>query len=805
MIRKRMKRYFKSILFFLLGIMGSVIPLHASHIIGGNLVLSPKANLNGTYTVCVVLYYDAQSPDPNAEQTELTVSFFRKRDNVRLNDLRLKLASREPLAFTNPGCATSRNLKINVVKFAADLQLPFAQYGDPQGYYVTWERCCRSSSIGNLKSAGTSSLVLYGEFPPVSTPNHSPVFSPANGEVLCRDKPYTFASGATDPDGDELRYRLETPFNSARPPYGIDPLAPSTAGPYPKSEWEESFSLTNPLPSSPAFALDSKTGNITLTPSKTGLFVYRVVVEEYRNGRKLGEVHRDYQMVVVDCSNENPPPVSLTEATFPPGTSVADGDSLIEVGICRGDTITLKAEVDTRWAYQWQRDGVNIERAKGPAITITQEGVYSVVKTFADRCANTSTLSEKFGVKYRTQEEVEIISGPKVGVCEGSSLDLKANVGGPGWSFGWQKDGAALNGASLGTLSGIREAGVYVVKATDVVTRCVSADTVTVTLNARPPAQLSSALGNQLCAGDSLPLRANQGANLTYAWYRDNVAQSNPSIASNFIRTGGIYSVQVKDTITGCFRRSDTLRVVVNPVPEVLFDSIPLICGQEDARLALVATPSGGVFTGRGVEGNTFDARQAGGGSHPITYRYQTPTGCSATATRTAQVLPAPRAMLGVGKTILQGDSLLIRSSVTEGAAYAWSPPQGLNDPTLAQPTASPEQSTTYRLRVTATNGCFSESEIRIEVLPLVKIPNGFTPNGDGTNDTWEIENSEAYADCEVTIFNRWGNKVYASTGYNNDWDGRFDNEELPAATYYYVIKLHPELPVKSGSVTIFR
>lgn len=781
------------------------MPLYASHIIGGNLVLTPKATPKGTYTVCVVLYYDAQSTDPNAEQTDLTISFFRKRDNARLNDLGLKVVSREPLAFTNPGCATSRNLKINVVKFAADIQLPLGQYGDPGGFYLTWERCCRSSDVSNIKSAGTSSLVLYAEFPPVSTQNSSPVFNVANGEILCSNKPYTFASGATDPDGDELRYRLETPFNSTRPPFGIDPLAPATAGPYPKSEWEDGLSSTNPLPSSPAFAIDPQTGTLSLTPTKTGLFVYRVVVEEYRNGRKLGEVHRDYQMVVVDCSNENPPPVSLTSATFPTGTSVAEGDSLIEVGICRGDTIALKAEVDTRWAYQWQRDGVNIEQGRGPALVITQEGVYSVVKSFADRCANTSTLSEKFGVKYRTQEEVKIIPGPKAGVCEGSLLDLKASVRGPGWSFSWQKDGVVLPTASLTTLSGIRGAGIYVVKATDAVTRCVSSDTVAVTLNALPSALLSIPVGTQLCEGDSLPLQANRGANLTYVWYRDNVAQPNPLGASNFVRTAGVYSVQVSDTLTGCFRRSDTLRVVVNPVPRVLFDSIPLLCGQADARLSLVATPAGGVFSGKGVEGTSFNAQQAGGGIHLITYRFQTLTGCSATATRTAQVLPAPRALLGVGKTILQGDSLLLRSSVTEGASYAWSPPLGLNDPTLAQPTASPEQTTTYRLRVTASNGCFSESEIRIEVLPLVKIPNGFTPNGDGTNDTWAIENSAAYTDFEVTVFNRWGNKVYASRGYTDEWNGRVNNEELPAATYYYVIKLHPDLPVRSGSVTIFR
>ncbi|WP_373515119.1 gliding motility-associated C-terminal domain-containing protein [Persicitalea sp.] len=777
---------------------------NASHVIGGNITITPKNNQTGVYSVCATLYYDANSTDPNAEQSEITVSFFRMVDNARLTDLRLKQTSKQPLPFTNPGCAASRNLKINVVQFCADIRLTPSEYAEQKGFYVTWERCCRSADIGNIKGAGTSSLVLYTEYPPVSTANRSPVFGAANGEVLCRNTPYTFESGATDPDGDELRYRLDTPFNSTRPPFNIDPLAPSTAGPYPKSEWADGFGPANPVPSKPAFSLDPKTGTVRLTPTETGLFVYRVVVEEYRQGRKLGEVHRDYQLLVIDCNNENPPPVAIEDALLPPGASIAEGDSLIEVGICRGDAISLKAETNPQFAYQWQRNGVNIENAKGSAITIMQEGVYNVVKTFADRCGNASTLGEKFGVKYKSQEEVKITPGPKASVCEGAPLDLSLNVGGAGWSFSWQKDGSVLPGATFSTLAGVTEAGTYVVKAANIVTQCVGSDTVTVRLNALPPAKVT-APSQEICQGDSILLQANAAPNYTYVWYQNEFPQPNPIGPSNLVKKEGLYSVEISDTTTGCSRRSDTLYVKVKPIPEVLFDSLPDVCGQADARLPLRATPAGGTFSGKGVSGTTFDASKAGLGNHPVVYTFRAPNGCIAATTRTARVTSAPRAFLGTKKVIVQGDSLQIRSSVTEGATYAWSPPLGLSNTSVAQPVASPEQTTTYRLRVSTTDGCFSEAEIMVEVLPPVKIPNGFTPNGDGTNDTWEIENSAAYTDCEVNIFNRWGNKVFSSKGYDKDWGGQFNNEDLPAATYYYVIKLHPDLAVRSGSVTIFR
>lgn len=779
----------------------SSLPALASHIVGGNLVLAPKGG--GLYTVCVVLYYDANSSDPNAEQNELTVSFFRKKDHVRLDDLSLKRISKAPLAFSNPGCAQARNLKLNVVKFAADIRLDPARYNDAGGYYLSWERCCRSGDVGNLQRAGTSSLVLYAEFPPVSVGNSSPVFRPANGEILCLNTPYQFESGASDSDGDELRYRLETPFNSTRPPYGIDPLAPSTAGPYPKSEWASGFSSANAVPGNPALQLDSRTGSLRITPTKTGLFVYRVVVEEYRNDRKIGEVHRDYQLLVMDCSSENPPPVALTEALYPPGTSIVQSDTLIEVGICQGDTLALRAEQDSRWRYQWQRNGSNLDNATGPAITITQEGVYTVVKTFADRCANSRVLGEKFEVKYRLPDQVQITPGPKASMCEGTPLDLSLNVDGAGWTFQWKKDGTLLNGSTQISLTGVREAGLYTVHATNNATGCVATDTVSVSLGARPEARIITPAAS-LCEGDSLLLRANEGPHFVYTWFRNSTPLS-PTGPSNRVREAGLYVVEVRDTVSGCERRSEALQIAVNPVPGVLFDSIPPLCGQGGARLSLSATPAGGVFSGKGIEGTIFDARVAGLGNHSVTYTYSTPSGCSSVRTRTVQVVAAPRVQLGLRKAILQGDSILLRSSVTAGASYQWSPPEGLSSTTVAEPIASPVETTTYRLRVSTASGCYSENEVTVDVFPALKIPNGFTPNGDGANDLWTLENGEAYPDCEVSVFNRWGNRVFHSVGLGKEWDGKLDNQDLPAATYYYVIKPHPSLPVRSGSISLFR
>ncbi|WP_461100163.1 T9SS type B sorting domain-containing protein [Telluribacter humicola] len=795
-------RWISFIAFCIFGLIASVA--HASHILGGNLIFSPKQGQSGLYTVSVVLYYDANSSDPNPDQEEVTVSFFRKRDNARQQDLRLKRISKEPLAFTNPGCARSRNLEINVVTFTADVRLTASQYNDTDGYYIAWERCCLNSSVANIKGAGSASMVLYAEFPSLQTPNSSPVFNSANGEILCLNNPYQFEGGATDADGDELRYRLEVPFSSTRAPFPIDPVAPATTGPYPRAEWSSGYGLSKVIPGNPSLKVEQATGTISLTPTQAGLFVYRVVAEEYRKGRKIGEVHRDYQLLVIDCPDENPTPVSLTTFTPPPGYTTQEGDEALEVGICRGDTLFLEADPDPAWAYQWQRNGVNLERSTKPSISITQEGVYNVIKTYANRCGFARAMGEKIEIKYRPQPEPVIQPGPTASICEGVAVTLTAQGGAPDWQVRWQRDGQPIPNATSTTLADVKLEGTYVIQVKSSTSTCTGSDTVQVSYKNRPNAQLIHT-ATEFCEGDSLRLQTSQSSGLSYVWFRNNTPLQFPITSTLYVHTGGIYKVDVIDTATGCSSTSDSLPIRMNPVPKIAFDSIPALCGLANANVPLVASPAGGVFSGKGVAGTTFEPMKAGAGLHLITYLYTSTNGCTRSATRTAEVVQAPRVQLASGKSILAGSSVLIRSSVTEGATYSWSPPEGLDDPTIAQPTATPTSTTTYRLRVSTADGCYNEDEITIEVLPLVTIPNGFTPNGDGVNDTWQLADIAAYPDCEVEIFNRWGSRVFRSVGYPGEWDGLYEGKELPAATYYYVIKFNDRIPSRSGSVTIFR
>ena len=80
------------------------------------------------------------------------------------------------------------------------------------------------------------------------------------------------------------------------------------------------------------------------------------------------------------------------------------------------------------------------------------------------------------------------------------------------------------------------------------------------------------------------------------------------------------------------------------------------------------------------------------------------------------------------------------------------------------------------------------------DVLPVTElpfiIPGGLSPNGDGINDTWNIQSLEDYPNASISVFDRWGKKLFFSTTGSAPWDGTFDGKELPIADYYYIIEL---------------
>jgi gliding motility-associated-like protein len=288
-------------------------PLAASHIVGGEIELLHVTGF--TYRINLIYYFDfAHNPNRNiqAEEPSIEVSLFRKSDNVEMQRLTLQWLKKTRVPYTQPSCSNGEIITDKIV-YTNTIELPATQFSDPQGYYISWARCCRNYSILNIISQDPqhggqgAGQTFYLEFPPVTVGgkqfiNSSPKNFPALNDYACPTKPYYVDFAGIDDDGDSLVYTLATPLSTV----AVTPVPPPTPRPYPDVTWLSGFGLDrviNGVPKVGAYPDLSinNVGFLRVTPRSQGLYVFAVRVEEYRNKIKIGEVRRDFQMLVTDC------------------------------------------------------------------------------------------------------------------------------------------------------------------------------------------------------------------------------------------------------------------------------------------------------------------------------------------------------------------------------------------------------------------------------------------------------------------------------------------------------------------------
>ncbi len=144
--------------------------------------------------------------------------------------------------------------------------------------------------------------------------------------------------------------------------------------------------------------------------------------------------------------------------------------------------------------------------------------------------------------------------------------------------------------------------------------------------------------------------------------------------------------------------------------------------------------------------------------------------------------------------------------------SFAWTPGESLSIPSAQTTVVSPDSSGWYQVVAISDDDCVDTSRIYLEFIPAITPNNVFSPNDDGINDYWKIRFIGKFKNNIVTVYNRWGIKVFEQKGYDNDdesraWKGKAKNgKDLASGTYYYVIVLNEEgfKPI-TGSITIIR
>ncbi len=342
-----MKRFFLTLLLLI------SFPLVASHIVGGEFEL---IHISGsTYRLNLIIYFDQINGAIGAKDPSVTATIYRKRDKVFMGQVILPLSSETNVPYTQPVCS-SGEIVTSKLLYTSTLTLSPAIYNDPEGYFVVWERCCRNYTITNIYSQQpqganvAAGQTFYLEFPPVvkrGEPliNSSPRLFPPLNDFACPFRPYYVDFAGVDDDDDSLVYSLVTPLNTT----SAVALPVPSPGPFPEVIWKPGYGLSNIINGQPDLRI-SKEGLLTATPRTQGLFVFAVQIDEYRDGEKIGESRRDFQMLVVDACPQAEPPQILGKKmadsdfifdenmTVSFSNSVADGDRCIQVRISDPDS-----------------------------------------------------------------------------------------------------------------------------------------------------------------------------------------------------------------------------------------------------------------------------------------------------------------------------------------------------------------------------------------------------------------------------------------------------------------------------------
>jgi gliding motility-associated-like protein len=252
--------------------------------------------------------------------------------------------------------------------------------------------------------------------------------------------------------------------------------------------------------------------------------------------------------------------------------------------------------------------------------------------------------------------------------------------------------------------------------------------------------------------------------------------------------------------------------ITVHASPKVTFAAMPGKCLNDSAFALTQAKETSGlpgtfVFSGKGVspEG-MFSPSLAGAGEANIKYTFTSNEGCKDSSEETIKVFPNPTVQLTPKVYALEGGSVVLQPVITgDVSKYTWSPSKGLDNANIQTPRSTPTSDITYKLTVSSPGGCTAFDDVSVSLLTAPIIPNAFSPNGDGINDVWNITSLEAFSNCTVQVFNRYGKPVFASIGYQRPWDGSYNGAILPVGVYYYIINAGNGKKPYSGHLTILK
>jgi gliding motility-associated-like protein len=461
--------------------------------------------------------------------------------------------------------------------------------------------------------------------------------------------------------------------------------------------------------------------------------------------------------------------------------------------------------------------------------SVAGAGTFTIMYTFTSTGNCVSTITQNIVVNPKPVSAFTITPD----ICLGQQANITSNATIPTgtittwkWFFGDGNTATYTNGNAFSYL--YTAFGSYTVKLVTVSADGCESDTAMQTITVGTVPVASFTMPASVCMPDGVTFTNNStvsdGSTLTYAWNFGDPASgvNNTSTATSpthVYATAGSYTISLRATGgNGCFK--DTVQVFDQffnkPIAAFSVNPTELCQGTDNVFTDLSTAPNSTISSRLWIfgDGTTSTAtnptkRYTNPGIYQVKLVVTNAQGCvSDTFPQSITVHLQPVIDAGPSFVVAQGSVIQFAATANDNSgatAYLWTPSAGLSAPASLTPQLTAIADQTYTLTATGSGNCTATDFITVKILKPLKIPNAFSPNGDGVNDTWIIENLSDYPGAIVEIYNRYGQIVMKSTGYSRPWDGTTNGKPLPLATYYYIIQLKNGFKPLNGSITIIK
>ncbi len=446
------------------------------------------------------------------------------------------------------------------------------------------------------------------------------------------------------------------------------------------------------------------------------------------------------------------------------GELIHDGDLDViidgapEIQLCEGEVAELKTNYAAADGYFFTWAGLGVGNTE-TIMTGALSGTYEV------RVDN--------GMGCEGSTEIDVVINPlplpvpvDAEFCESSSVNIGLGMGAAYsylWSTGETTEEIEVNSVNY--------ASPYNVTVTNIATGCSEDAVINVDMNLDPIVNVED---QAECEGTAIELRSdNAYVGATYSWTGGaNTESINPDAE-------GIYRLTVTSA-EGCIG-FDEAEVIFYEIPIVDLGDDQTICEGESYTFD-VGNQLGDILWNTGVTSQEVTGTTSQVFNVEVSYN-----GCSANDEVVLTVVENPESQLDQSLTNQKycfeemERGLTITANASDDYEYLWS--TGENAKTITV-----EEEGTYLVRI-SIGDCFVEDNIRIEeYCPWsLFVPNAFTPDGDGNNDTFNAK-ADNVIEYQMLIYNRWGDMIYESNSIDNDWDGTFMGKEAQIDVYVYKI-----------------